>query len=69
MGRDNFKKHNLILENREDIIRKYNRHTSMKEIAKLYGVTTGCISLNLKLWGIRKKHGVKFLMREIARGL
>ena len=58
-------KHNLILKNKKDIIRKYNDDMPIKEIGKMYKVSMGCISDNLKLWGIRKKHGIRYILRKI----
>lgn len=58
-------KHNDVLKNKKDIIRKYNNDMPIKEIAKIYKVSTGCISNNLKLWGIRKKHGIKYILGKL----
>lgn len=58
-------KHDLLLKNKSDIIKKYNGDVPIKEIAKTYGVSVGCISDNLKLWGVRREHGVKYLLRKM----
>jgi len=68
LDKNNFKKRNSILKNKEDIISKYNNDIPMTRIAKVYGVSIGCISNNLKLWGVRKKHGLKFLLRNLIKG-
>lgn len=58
-------KHDDILKNKKDIIKKYNNGIPIKEIAKMYEVSTGCINNNLNLWGIRKKHGIKYLLGKM----
>ena len=58
-------KHNILLRNKNDIIEKYNDDVSITEIAEMYGVTIGCISNNLKLWGIRKRSGIKYLLSKM----
>ena len=55
-------KHVMLLKNKKDIIKRYNYDIPIKEIAKEYGVTTGCISNNLKLWGVRRKRGIRYLL-------
>jgi len=37
-------KHDFILENKRDIIKKYNEDIPIKKIASEYGVSTCCIS-------------------------
>ncbi|MCK4446834.1 MAG: hypothetical protein KAW56_07110 [Candidatus Marinimicrobia bacterium] len=64
--RGNFEKRDLILRNKENIIRAYDDKVTLSKIAKVYGVSVGCISNNLKLWGVRKRHGVKYLLNRIA---
>ena len=58
-------KHNILLRNKNDIIEKFNNDVSITEIAGIYGVTIGCISNNLKLWGVRKRSGIKFLLSKM----
>lgn len=58
-------KHNLILKNKNDIIEKYSEDIPLREIALIYGVTAGCIGKNLKLWGKRKRRGIKYLLGKI----
>ena len=65
MNKNNFEKHDSILRNKESIIKEYDNNVSISKIAKIYGVSIGCISNNLKLWGVRKNHGIKFLLREV----
>jgi len=55
-------KHNIIMKNKRDIIKKYNENISIKEIAKTYELSYSCIQRNLRLWGIRKKHGIRYLL-------
>jgi hypothetical protein len=64
--RDNFKKRDYILRNKENIIRAYNNNVSLSKIAKVCGVSVGCISNNLKLWGVRRKHGVRYLLNKMV---
>jgi len=58
-------KHNVILENKKDIIKKYNESVPIEEIAKKYKVSGFCISNNLKLWGMKKKHGIRYLLGKM----
>ena len=58
-------KHDILLENMDDIIHAHNENIPIKEIAKVYEVSGGCISHNLKLWGVIKKHGIKYLLRKM----
>ena len=58
-------KHKTLLENKKDIIKQYKNFVPVRLIAKEYGVTTGCISLNLKLWGMRRRRGIKYLLRKM----
>ena len=60
----NKEKHDIIIKNKKDIIKQYNSDISIKEIAEIYGVSIGCISNNLKLWGVRKRSGIKYLLME-----
>ena len=65
MDKNNFIKHDSILKNKKDIIKMYNECIPIQKISVKYNVTTGCISNNLKLWGVRKKHGLRFLLRNL----
>ena len=62
----NFGKRDFILKNKENIIRAYDDNVTLSKIAGVYGVSVGCISNNLKLWGVRKKHGVKYLLNKMV---
>jgi hypothetical protein len=35
-----------------------------QKIANIYGVSAGCIANNLRLWGILKRHGIKYLLAK-----
>lgn len=59
--------HNIIMKNKRDIIEKYNKNIPIKEIARLYEVSIACIRYNLKKWGVRKKHGIKYLLAKYIR--
>ena len=58
-------KHNFILNNKVDIVKKYEEDISIKEIAGIYKVTPHCIWNNLKSWGLLKEHGIKSLLRKM----
>jgi len=63
-------KHNRLLKNKDIIIKFYNEHNNYgnmayKKIAKVYGVSTSTIGHNFKLWGVKRKSGIKFLLREM----
>jgi len=58
-------KHNVILENKKDIIKKYNENMPIKEIAKTYKLTSICIYKRLERWGIKKKSGIKYLLGKM----
>ena len=60
-------KHDFILENKEDIIKKHNENIPIKEIARTYKVSGGCINDNLRLWGEIKRHGIKYLLGKILK--
>jgi len=55
-------KHERILKNKDDIIKEFKDGISIEKIAKIYRVSGGCISNNLRLWDIRNKHGIKYLL-------
>ena len=58
-------KHEILLKNKNEIIEKYNEGIPIKEIAKIYKVSGGCINKNLGLWGVIKKHGIKYLLGKM----
>ena len=60
-------KYNFILKNKEDIIERYRGNIPVKKIAKIYKVSEGCIYVNLKLWGVIKRHGIKYLLTKSMR--
>ena len=55
-------KHERLLKNKKDIIKQYKEYVPVKLIAREYGVSIGCISNNLRLWGIAKNRGIKYLL-------
>lgn len=55
-------KHERLLKNKRDIIRQYKDYVPIKLIARGYGVSMSCIANNLKLWGIGKRSGIKYLL-------
>ena len=61
-------KHDRIMKNKNDIIEMYNGNIPIKEIAKIYKVSGGCINNNLRLWGAIKKHGIKYLLGKLIKG-
>ena len=60
-------KHDEIVRNKKDIIKAYNENIPIKEIARIYKVSGGCISKNLKLWGAVQKHGIKYLLGKMLK--
>ena len=58
-------KHERILENKEDIIKQYKDFVPVRVIAREYGVSGGCISDNLSIWGAREKHGIRNLLAKM----
>jgi len=58
-------KHEILLKNKNEIIKKYNKNIPIEEIARIYRVSGGCIYKNLSSWGIIKEHGIKFLLRKM----
>ena len=58
-------KHERILENKEDIIKQYKDFVPVRVIAREYGVSGGCISDNLRIWGAREKHGIRNLLAKM----
>jgi hypothetical protein len=58
-------KHNFILKNKIDIIKKYKENIPIKKISEIYNVSKGCISNNLRLWGAIQRHGIKYLLGKI----
>ena len=59
------KKHNYILSNKTNIIKYHEEGISLKKIANTYKVSTHCIYDNLRLWNPPKKHGIKYLLKEM----
>jgi len=59
-------KHEIILENKKDIIKQYNDFVPVKLIAREYGLSTSCISNNMRLWGI-KRSGIKYLLGKMLK--
>ena len=60
-------KHDEIVRNKKDIIKAYDENISIKEIAEIYKVSGGCISNNLRLWGIIRKHGIKYILGKMLK--
>ena len=67
-------KHEKLLRDKDIIIKIYNKHYVKygdaqkinRKIANIYGVSAGCISENLKSWGVLKEHGIKYLLRKMV---
>ena len=57
-------KHERLLKNKKDIIKQYKEYVPVKLIAREYGVSMSCITINLKLWEVRKRSGIKYLLRK-----
>lgn len=57
-------KHNFILKNKVDIVKKYKEGVTIKEIADIYKITESSIRHNIKLWGLLKRHGIKYLLSK-----
>uniref|UniRef100_A0A6H1ZLQ1 Uncharacterized protein n=1 Tax=viral metagenome TaxID=1070528 RepID=A0A6H1ZLQ1_9ZZZZ len=57
-------RHNIILENRKDIIRQYKDYIPVKDIAREYGLSGSYIYKKLKLWGMRR-NGIKYLLGKM----
>ena len=62
-------KHKILLENKKGIIKKYNENIPIKEIAKIYKVSYSCIRNNLRLWGIRKNSGIRYLLAKCIKDI
>ena len=58
-------KHKMLLKNKNDIIKQYKDYVPIKLIAREYGVSISCMTQNLKLWGVRKRSGIKFLLGKM----
>jgi len=58
-------KHDGIIKNKKNILKAYNENIPIKEIARVYKVSTSCISNNLKLWGAIKKYGIRYLLKKM----
>ena len=59
-------KHEVIIKNKRDIIKQYKDYVPVKLIAREYGLSTSCISNNMRLWGI-KRSGIKYLLGKCLR--
>ena len=57
-------KHNVILENKKNIIRQYKEYVPIKLIAREYGLSGSYIYKKLKLWGMRR-NGIKYLLGKM----
>ncbi len=54
---------------KKDIIKKYNENVPIKEIAKMYNLTSVCIYKRLERWGVKKRFGIKYLLgKMLSRG-
>lgn len=59
--------HRMLLDNKENIIQKYNENVRVYDIAKLYGVAESTIYIKLSQWGIRKKRSKRVCRRETGK--
>ena len=50
---------------KKDIIKKYNENMSIKEIAKMYNLTSICVYKRLERWGYKKRSGIKILLGKM----
>ena len=55
----------MLLQNKSDIIKQYKDYVPIKLIAREYGVSEYYITNNLKLWGVGKRRGIKYLLGKI----
>jgi predicted DNA-binding protein YlxM (UPF0122 family) len=60
-------KHNHILENKIDIVKRYKEGITLEEIANIYKVSKKCIWNNINKWGLLKRHGIKYLLGKCFR--
>ena len=58
-------KHKMLLENKKVIIKQYKDFIPVKSIAKEYRLSISCIYQNLRLWGVRKRSGIKNLLGKM----
>jgi hypothetical protein len=58
-------KHKMLLRNKKDIIKQYKGYIPIKLIAREYGVSPSCITINLKVWGVRRRGGIKYLLGKM----
>jgi hypothetical protein len=66
-------KHKRLLRDKNIIIKIYKKYYVKygdaqkinQKIANIYGVSAGCIRNNLRLWGVIKRHGIKYLLRKM----
>ena len=63
MRRDEYME--IATQEKRDIIKRYNENMPIKEIAKIYSVTSTCIYKRLGRWGIKKKAGIKYLLGKM----
>jgi len=54
-----------MIQEKKDIIKKYNENMPVEEIAKAYSVTSTCIYKRLSRWGIKKRSGIKYLLNKM----
>jgi transposase len=55
------------MKNKHDIIKQYNNNISIKKIAEKYNVTIDTIYKRLRKWGVRKEHGIKYLLSKCIK--
>lgn len=56
--------HQMLLDNKEAIIQKYNENVPVYDIARLYEVAESTIYIKLSQWGIRKRRSKRVCRRE-----
>jgi len=63
-------KHERLLRDKNIIIKFYHEHqkhgdSACTKIAKVYGVAPITILKNFKKWGVTRKTGIKYLLRDM----
>ena len=59
-------KHELVLNNKDNIIKAYQNGMSVNEIAAIYKISGGCVYYNIRNWNkLNKKHGIKYLLKNL----
>ena len=59
-------KHELVLNNKDNIIKAYQNGMSVNEIAAIYKISGYCIYYNIRNWNkLNKKHGIKYLLKNL----